>query len=190
MSYQPNSGYYRTNGGGAFNTLGPDNLSDDYGCLHLRATIQGTPVPATWATLSKPEGSIAIGDTDVVTVNFNSIGLADLTNMEAKVVFKTNDPDNEEYLIPIRLHVDYSSVAENGNDAYEIYPNPATTSVTLKGENMSHVAIYNVAGQLVRVVKLNSMVNNIEMNVEAGVYFFNVYDNDGHNSVQRVVITK
>ena len=190
MSYQPNSGYYRTNGGGAFNTLGPDNLSDDYGCLHLRATIQGTPVPATWATLSKPEGSIAIGGTDVVTVNFNSIGLADLTNMEAKVVFKTNDPDNEEYLIPIRLHVDYSSVAENGNDAYEIYPNPATTSVTLKGENMSHVAIYNVAGQLVRVVKLNSMVNNIEMNVEAGVYFFNVYDNDGHNSVQRVVITK
>jgi hypothetical protein len=47
-----------------------------------------------------------------------------------------------------------------------------------------------VAGQLVRVVKLDSMVNNIEMNVEAGVYFFSIYDNNGNNNVQRVVISK
>jgi hypothetical protein len=62
--------------------------------------------------------------------------------------------------------------------------------VTLEGENLNSVAIYNVAGQLVRVVKLDSMVNNIDMNVEAGVYFFSIYDNNGNNSVQRVVITK
>jgi hypothetical protein len=62
--------------------------------------------------------------------------------------------------------------------------------VTLEGENLSHVAIYNVAGQLVRVVKLDNMVNNINMDVEAGVYFFSIYDNNGNNSVQRVVITK
>ena len=62
--------------------------------------------------------------------------------------------------------------------------------VTLEGENLSAVAIYNVAGQLVRVVKLDSMVNNIDMNVEAGVYFFSIYDNNGNNSVQRVVIVK
>ena len=190
MSYQPNSGFYRTNGGGAFNGLGPDNLSDDYGCLHLRANVQGTSVPSTWATLSKPEGSIAIGETDVVTVNFNSIGMDDQTNMEAKVIFKTNDPENEEYLIPIHLFVDYNSVAENGEETYKVYPNPATSMVTLEGENLSHVAIYNVAGQLVRVVKLDNMVNNINMDVEAGVYFFSIYDNNGNNSVQRVVITK
>ena len=71
-----------------------------------------------------------------------------------------------------------------------VYPNPATSQVTLEGENLSAVAIYNVAGQLVRVVKLDSMVNNIDMNVEAGVYFFSIYDNNGNNSVQRVVITK
>lgn len=189
-TYIPNSGFYRTNGGGAFNSLGPDNMSSDYGCLHLRATIQGTPVPATWATLSKPEGTIAIGDTDVVTVNFNSIGMADQTNMEANVIFKTNDPENQEYRIPIYLYVDYLSVDENGEKAYEIYPNPATTSVTLEGENLSHVAIYNVAGQLVRVVKLDNVNNTINLDVEAGVYFFSVYDNNGNNSVQRVVIVK
>jgi hypothetical protein len=52
------------------------------------------------------------------------------------------------------------------------------------------VAIYNVAGQLVRVVKLDNLVNNIDMNVEAGVYFFSIYDNNGRNNVQRVVIVK
>jgi hypothetical protein len=62
--------------------------------------------------------------------------------------------------------------------------------VTLEGENLSTVAIYNVAGQLLRVVKLDNMINNIDMNVESGVYFFSIYDNDGNNSVQRVVITK
>ncbi len=191
MSYLPNSGFYRTNGGGAFNSLGPDNLSSDYGCLHLRANIQGNPVPSTWATLSKPEGSIAIGDTDVVTVNFNSIGFNDQSELEANVIFKTNDPNNEEYLIPIHLKIDYTAVEENGmQQLAKIYPNPATTNVTLTGENLNTVAIYNVSGQLVRIVKLDSAINNIDMNVEAGVYFFSIYDNNGNNSVQRVVITK
>ena len=62
--------------------------------------------------------------------------------------------------------------------------------VTLEGENLNSLAIYNVTGQLIRVVKLNGVVNNIEMNVEAGIYFFSIYDNNGNNSVQRVVITK
>jgi hypothetical protein len=110
--------------------------------------------------------------------------------MEATAMFKTNDPDNELVSIPLHMTVDWTSVGETNTDAYQIYPNPATTMVTLKGENLSHVAIYNVAGQLVRVVKLGNVVNNIDMNVEAGVYFFSIYGNDGSNSVQRVVIAK
>ena len=62
--------------------------------------------------------------------------------------------------------------------------------VNVKGENLSHVAIYNVAGQLVRVEKLNNVINTIDMNVESGVYFFSIYDNAGNNNVQRVVISK
>ena len=181
--------YYRTRGGGAFSRCS-EVFSTVYGNFHIRINTVGTPVPATWATLSKPEGTIAIGDTDEVLVNFNSIGMDDGTVMEAFAMFKTNDPSNELYRIPMHLTVDYTSVIENVVDTYEIYPNPATTSVTLKGENLSHVAIYNVAGQLVRVVKLSDVVNTIDMNVEAGVYFFNIYDNEGGNAVQRVVITK
>ena len=181
--------YYRTNGGGAFHKCS-ETFSTVYGNFHIRLNTTGAPVSSTWATLSKPEGSIAIGGDDMVSVNFNSIGLNDGDSKEALAIFKTNDPENELVRIPLRLDVDYTAIVENGEEAYEIYPNPATTAVTLKGENLSHVAIYNVAGQLVKVVNLNDTINNIEMNVEAGVYFFSIFDNNGGNTVQRVVVTK
>ena len=181
--------YYRTNGGGAFGKCS-EVFSTVYGNFHIRMNTQGAPVSATWANLSKPEGDMPIGGSDVVTVNLNTIGFSDGDEMNADIIFKTNDPENALVIIPLVLKVDVTSVIENGENAYEIYPNPATTAVTVKGENLSHVAIYNVAGQLVKVVNLNETVNTIDMNVEAGVYFFSIYDNNGGNNVQRVVITK
>lgn len=181
--------FYRTNGGGAFSKCS-DVFSTNYGNFHIRMNCQGDPVFASWASLSKFEGSMGIGGTDMVTVSVNSIGLSDGDYLNAEVVFMTNDPDNYLVYIPLILTVDATSVVENGVQLAEIYPNPATTTVTLAGENLNSVAIYNVAGQLIRVERLGSMVNTINMDVEAGVYFFNVYDNNGNNSVQRVVITK
>ena len=165
-------------------------MSDDYGCMALRANTQGATVSATWASLSKSEGSIPMGGTDEVTVNLNSIGFSVGDVEEAAVNFVTNDPENPEIRIPLTLTIGTEGVAESNVNAYEIYPNPASTMVTVKGDNLSTCAIYNVAGQLVRVVKLDSVVNNIDMNVEAGVYFFSIYDNNGNSNVQRVVITK
>lgn len=188
-SYVENSGFVRTGGGGAFEATSPDNMSDNYGCLHLRATTQGNPILATWAKLNESEGSVAMGGSATVNVEMNAIGYNTGDVLNADVVFITNDPETPEFLIPLTLTVGPESVTEM-LEGMEIYPNPATTMVTVKGDNLSSLAIYNVAGQLVRIVKLDSMVNNIDMNVEAGVYFFSIYDNNGNNSVQRVVITK
>ena len=181
--------YYRTNGGGAFHRCS-ETFTTDYGNFHIRINTQGAPVPATWASLSKPEGSIAIGDTDEVDVNVNSIGLSEGDVKTADIYFITNDPENPVVIVPLTLTVGPEGVAESNVDAFEVYPNPATSMVTVKGDNLSSLAIYNVAGQLVRIVKLDSMINNIDMNVEAGVYFFSIYDNNGNSSVQRIVITK
>jgi hypothetical protein len=181
--------YYRTNGGGAFHRCS-ETFTTDYGNFHIRINTQGAPVPATWANLSKPEGSIAIGETDAVDVNVNSISLSEGDVKDARIYFITNDPEKPVVIIPLTLTVGPEGVAESNVDAFEVYPNPATSMVTVKGDNLSSLAIYNVAGQLVRVVKLDSMINNIDMNVEAGVYFFSIYDNNGNSSVQRIVITK
>ena len=160
-----------------------------HGAWFITANCQGAKVPATWVNLDKSEGSIMGGQSEVLTLAFNSIGM-EQGNYEASLIINTNDAELPHVEIPVRLYVDLDAVAESNVKGYEIYPNPATTSVTLKGENLNCVAIYNVAGQLVRVVNLNDVVNTIEMNVEAGIYFFSIYDNNGGNNVQRVVITK
>ena len=161
-----------------------------HGAWMITANCQGGLVPATWVTTDKYEGAIMGGTSEDITLTFNTIGIGEDSEYHAVFSISTNDEDLPRIEIPLNLVADITAVAENNVNGYEIYPNPATTSVTLKGENLNCVAIYNVAGQLVRVVNLSSVVNTIEMNVEAGIYFFSIYDNNGGNTVQRVVITK
>lgn len=158
------------------------------GAWMITANCQGTLVPGTWATINKTEGSIMGGANEIVTLTLNTIGLTE-EHYAAKLIIDSNDPVSPHIEIPVSLqHV--TGVEETVEQLASIYPNPANSMVTLNGENLNSVAIYNMAGQLIRIVKLNSVSNNIDMNVEAGVYFFSVYDNYGNNSVQRVVITK
>ena len=159
------------------------------GAWLITVNCQGELVPGTWASIDKTEGAILGGNSDVITLSLNSIGLTE-PQYEANLVINTNDEDMAHVEIPVVLKYDETSVEESASQLANIYPNPATTQVTLEGENLSSVAIYNVAGQLIRVEKLGTMVNNITLDVEAGVYFFSVYDNNGNNSVQRVVIVK
>ncbi len=168
----------------------PSGGSDGFaGAWMINVNCQGELVPATWATINKTEGAILGGQSETITLSINSIGLEMGTTYNANLIINTNDENLAHVEIPVTLDIT-DGVEETVAQLASIYPNPATSVVTLEGENLNSVAIYNVAGQLLRVVKLDSMVNNIDMNVEAGVYFFSVYDNNGRNSVQRVVITK
>ena len=169
----------------------PSGGSDGFaGAWLITVNCQGELIPATWATMNKTEGSIMGGQSETITLSLNSIGLAMGTDYNANLVINTNDAELDHVEIPVTLAVTDGVVENSGVELASIYPNPATSQVTLEGENLNSVAIYNVAGQLVRVVKLDNMVNNIDMNVEAGVYFFSIYDNNGRNSVQHVVIVK
>ncbi len=185
--HNPNGVYYRTRGGGAFEEL---SGSEDYGNFHLRMVCQGNPVQGAWANMGKQDGSIGVGQSEDVIITLNSFGLENETTYEANIVLVTNDPENEEVIIPLVMKVGLVSIDESENQLASIYPNPAASQITLQGDNLNSVAIYNVAGQLIRIEKLGSVVNTINLELEAGVYFFSVYDNNGNNSVTRVVITK
>ena len=186
-----NSGYgdyYRTNGGGAFHRCA-ETFSTDYGNFHIRINTTGTPVAANWANLSKPEGSIVIGETDVVTVNVNSIGLSEGDEYSANIMFVTNDPENPEVVIPLRLRVGEASVGETMENAYNVYPNPTTSMITVEGENINVISIYNAAGQLVNIVRVNGDNATVDMSsFGTGVYFLNIVDGANNTSVQRVVV--
>ena len=158
------------------------------GAWMINVNCQGELIPATWATIDKMEGAILGGQSETITLTLNSIGLNMDNSYSANLIINTNDEEMPHVEIPVLLSVT-DGVEETVAQLASIYPNPASSQVTLDGDNLSAVAIYNVAGQLVRIEQLGG-VNTLNLDLEAGVYFFSIYDNNGNNSVQRVVIVK
>ena len=178
---------YRTNNG-AFLSI-TENAGTNYGNWCLFMLCQGTPVVGGYATLNKTNGSLAIGASDEVKVTLSTIGLTPNQTYEAAVKFVTNAPAQPIVNVPITLKVGGENIAENVVETYNVYPNPTTGAVTVEGENISYIAVYNSVGQLVNVVK--NVNNTVDMSAyENGVYFFNIVDNAGQSALQRVVVAK
>ena len=160
-----------------------------YGNIHIRMTCAGDPVLGGWAEIDgKVYGTLQAGETATMDINMSTFGLKKGETYEAKLVV---DVANAESLFetPLTLYVWGENVNEILSNTYSIYPNPTTGMVTVEGENINFVAVYNSVGQLVKVVKTQS--NVVDMSAyENGVYFFNIVDNAGQNSVQRVVVAK
>jgi hypothetical protein len=160
-----------------------------YGNVHIRLTCNGEPVLGGWAEISgKVFGVLEVGEETTMEIELSTFGLKKGETYEAKVVI---DVDNAEELfeIPLKLRVWGENVGEITNNNYNIYPNPTTGMVTVEGENINYVAVYNSVGQLIKVVKTQN--NVVDMSAcENGVYFFDVVDNAGQSSVQRVVVAK
>ena len=184
----PGVRYLQIGGGGTWYLV--DDIWDSNNNFCLHAVCEGAPIPGGWVTMDKNYGSLLGGTEEEITFTFNTIGMNNGEEYNANLLITTNDVENPEFNIPVTLKVGVDGVEETANQLASIYPNPATSQITLEGDNLNSVAIYNVAGQLVRVVKLDSVNNTIDMGVESGVYFFSIYDNNGNNIVQRVVIVK
>ncbi|MBQ8222663.1 MAG: Omp28-related outer membrane protein [Bacteroidales bacterium] len=82
------------------------------------------------------------------------------------------------------------AVQENiATETYNVFPNPVKDVLTVKGENMSQVVIYNSIGQLVETINTND--NEVKVNVSAyqnGMYFINVIDNNGEMTTTKVSV--
>lgn len=157
------------------------------GAWLITVECQGSLIPGSWATLSAIEGSVAGGATETVVLTLNSIGLNHGT-YEAALFVRTNDADLEEVQIPLTLTIG-DNVNETAANAFNIYPNPTTGMVTVEGENINVVSIYNAAGQLVNIVRANGSNVNVDLSVYGtGVYFLNVIDNANNTTIQRVVV--
>ena len=70
----------------------------------------------------------------------------------------------------MKIEVISKDVEELLSNTYSIYPNPTKGMVTVEGENIDYIAVYNSVGQLVKVVITQS--NVVDMSeCENGVYF-------------------
>jgi len=78
-----------------------------------------------------------------------------------------------------------SDVAENNAANFEVYPNPMSTTLFVKGNDIQSVTIFNAVGQQVLYVE-----NRNEINVESlneRVYFVRISDVWGNSIVKKIV---
>ena len=83
---------------------------------------------------------------------------------------------------------DHTSVAENQENVYSIYPNPTNSNITICGEEINMVEVYNLCGQKVMTIEANSSNVNVNMStLTTGVYMVKIVDGNGNATVNKVV---
>ena len=83
------------------------------------------------------------------------------------------------------------SVAENEYVvSVSVWPNPATTTVNIAGENLEAVYMYNVMGQLVLTLDVSGdEQSSIDVSsLNSGIYFMNVISQNGGSVLKKVVV--
>ena len=114
-----------------------------------------------------------IGTLDPNSWNRVEIDLSEYKGKTIRVVFRYEGKDAHKWFIDeVEVWRDsYDAIEENASAAMFVYPNPATGSISIDGfETASEVRIYNIMGELVKVVdaKPNQEIGISELAV--GVY--------------------
>jgi hypothetical protein len=156
---------------------------------NIRANLTGTP-SALWLTFDPASGSVAPGDSEAVTVNF------DATDLEAGMYYATarivcNDPEMPQMDIPVSFDVKGVGTPEipANSPAISILPNPATDFIQVtSSQEMTEIEIYNQLGQKVYSQVAGDVTLTLSTDkLEGGVYYLNVISAEG-NSVQKFVV--
>lgn len=72
-----------------------------------------------------------------------------------------------------------------------VWPNPATSTVNVQGENLEAIYMYNAMGQLMLVVDVQNNDNQSVIDVSgfnSGIYFMNVIAENGDSVLKKVVV--
>ena len=72
-----------------------------------------------------------------------------------------------------------------------VWPNPATSTINIKGENLEAVYMYNAVGQLVLTIDVSDSDVQSTIDVSgfnSGIYFMNVITRNGGSALKKVVV--
>lgn len=101
-----------------------------------------------------------------------------------------------EELYPFGFAFSVAVVGESSchelDNAFQIFPNPANAKVTVDGDNIESIAVYNVLGQMVDHVKAvnNNTISINTTSYENGAYILRITTHDGSIVSKRVVIAQ
>ena len=86
---------------------------------------------------------------------------------------------------------DNVSVKETVETSVNVYPNPVKDVLTIAADNVKQVVMYNSLGQVVKIVKGDDSNMNINVSdLQNGMYFVNIIDNDGNVSTNKVSVLR
>lgn len=118
-------------------------------------------------------------------------GYYKITDSENNVIVKSDGKFEAEASHNISTREGYVSVEEMTNETYQVYPNPVKDILTVEGENLEQVNVFNTMGQLLKTVKCNGNVVNVNVSdLQNGMYIVNVIDNNGEVSSKKVSVLK
>ena len=130
----------------------------------------------------------SIGDPNGVEVDLNNIHFLAFVAETRGSGAKTMPILNVCKLEHIENNV---SVEETIETSVNIYPNPVKDVLTIAADNVNQVVMYNSLGQIVKTVKGNEGNINVNVNdLENGMYFVNIIDNDGNVTTNKVSVLK
>lgn len=85
-------------------------------------------------------------------------------------------------------HVGINEVVK-APDQFVIYPNPASERVTVKGNTMRELSVYNSMGQRVAFQIVNAEQTSVNVsNFPAGLYIFSITTADGRRVMKKVIV--
>ena len=91
----------------------------------------------------------------------------------------------------VEVIINYTGINEIPTASYSIYPNPATGIVTIEGQGLNHVEIYDIQGRkLTEYLNVNNTLQINVNNYDNGIYFVRLYSEDSVVVVRRLVVIK
>ena len=70
----------------------------------------------------------------------------------------------------------------------KLHPNPTTGVVTIVGENLHQVKVFDMLGQAISTYQVKGHSISIDISfLSIGVYFVNITDENGRRCVQKII---
>jgi hypothetical protein len=167
--------------------LPPTNLTGEY-----QWTNEGFGTMLTWDYEGEPQSFKVYRSED--GVNYELVATVDKTLHEYLDIVDAGDyyyqvtafrsycestpawvDDETDY-----VHVEVTSVSENGEAGLSVYPNPANALMSVEAEGLQQVTICNVMGQVVKTQRCNEdgvVINTADL--ASGIYTISVKTNQG-----------
>lgn len=191
---ETNTVYWAACGGGNYPLYKVDVENNDLEIVKMLNSQTSCFAIATnygWLDIEPQKGVLEPGESQTITFTTDG-NWANEGTFNAVANFKTSNPNIGTTPVNVTFIIGVVSVDEMNKDNYSIYPNPATNQVTVKGDNIERVSIYNIVGECIEIFDVVDGNNvNIQLdNYSNGTYMLNIYTKDGYNISKPLIIVE